>query len=163
MSSTASTTDEPTLRAELLRRAYEGEIIGCAMYQEMLDDPACVENEALPLLFDIERLTADALKPLITRYGVAVSEDAASTEGRRLAASVARRPWKEMWTEVTRLADAYLDDFRRLADVLDGDDAVIGRQVVEHEEALIAFARREIDGLPDASAPLHDYLRRYTP
>jgi hypothetical protein len=35
--------------------------------------------------------------------------------------------------------------------------------VVPHEEAPIAFAHREIADLPDASAPLHDHLRRYKP
>jgi hypothetical protein len=67
-----------------------------------------------------------------------------------------------MWAEVIRLADDYLKDFRRLADVLDGDDAAVGRQVVEHEEALIAFADREITNALDALAPLEEYRRRYT-
>ncbi|KUI31713.1 hypothetical protein [Mycobacterium sp. GA-2829] len=148
-------------RAALLRRAYEGEIIGCAMYGEMLDGNAYPETTALRLLYDIERITADALAPLITRYGVPVSDDDAAREGRRLAATLAGRPWKEMWMDVIRLADDYLTDFRLLVDVLDGEEAAVGRQVVAHEEALIAFAHHEIDEAGDALAPLEDYRRRY--
>ena len=162
MSTNNADTDTAELRATLLRRAYEGEIIGCAMYDALLNDPSHPEKQALEKLYIIERITADALKPLLVRYQVSFCEDTATTEGRRLAESLQGRPWQEMWTEVTRLADDYLDDFKRLADVLDGEDAAIGRQVVNHEEALIAFARREVDGVPDASAPLDDYLRRYT-
>lgn len=148
-------------RAALLRRAFEGEIIGCAMYDRMIGDPAYPKKDALRLLYVVERMTADALEPLIVRHGVTVTEESAASEGRQLADALAGRPWKDMWTEVTRLADDYLTDFRRLATLLEGDDAVIGVQVVEHEEALIAFAQREIADDPDALAPLQDYRRRY--
>lgn len=156
-----NTHDATELRAKLLRRAYEGEIIGCAMYQAMIDDPTHADKEALRRLHVIERVTADALKPLLDRYEVTVCEDTATTKGRRLSASLRGSPWEQMWIEVIQLADDYLDDFKRLAEVLDGDEAAIGRQVIEHEEALIAFARAEVDGEPNASAPLDDYLRRY--
>jgi hypothetical protein len=89
------TTEETTnsgLRAELLRRAYEGEIIGCAMYREMIANPTHAEKGTLELLYVIERITADALEPLITRYNVTVSVDAATREGRRLAASLEGDP-----------------------------------------------------------------------
>lgn len=152
---------DPATRAALLRRAYEGEIIGCAMYEQMIADPSYTNTEALQLLYDIERVTADALKPLVIRYAVPVTEDEAEREGRRIADTLAGQPWKSMWAEVIRLADDYLTDFKRLAAVLDGDDAAVGRQVVQHEEALIEFAHREINNADDALAPLHDYRRRY--
>lgn len=151
------------LRAALLRRAYEGEVIGCAMYQALMKTAADPNSAALQLLYDLERITADALRPLIRRHQVEVSETAATKEGRRLAQSLAARPWKEMWQETISLAEDYLTDFHRLVDALEDDEAAIGQQVLEHEEALIAFAHREIDGAPDATAPLHDYLQRYTP
>jgi hypothetical protein len=156
-----ATESGASTRDALLRRAYEGEVIGCAMYDRMIDDASHANKEALQLLYVIERMTADALKPLIDRYEVTVSEDAATREGCQLATALVGRPWKEMWTEVTRLADDYLTDFKRLADMLEGDEATVGRQVVEHEEALIAFARREINDAHDALAPLADYRQRY--
>lgn len=159
--STDTPVDDAALRARLLRRAYEGEIIGCAMYDHMAKNPAYPKKDALHLLYTVERVTADALEPLISRYDVAVDEQSATREGHRLADELAGRPWKEMWAEVTRLADDYLADFRRLAAILEGDEAGIGIQVVEHEEALIAFARREIDDDPEALEPLRDYYRRY--
>src|SRR5262245_40950089 len=154
----AHSTDDSAQRAALLRRAYEGEIIGCAMYQEMLKTPPEAKTEALKLLYTLERVTADALEPLITQYQVTVNADAATKEGRQLANYLTGRPWHEMWQDTIRLAEDYLTDFHRLIDVL-GDDAAVGRQVVEHEEALIAFAHREMDGAPDSLAPLHDYLQ----
>ncbi len=124
--------------------------------------------EPLQLLYDIERLTADALVPLMQHYQVAVSDDAADQEGRRLGAELVTRPWKSMWNEVIRLADDYLSDFNRLPDVLDEPYAAVGRQVVEHEEALIAFAHLEIADNPRGAgaaarlpAPLS--IRRDTP
>lgn len=154
-------TDSAELRAKLLRRAYEGETIGCAMYQAMIDERSFTEKDALRRLYVIERVTADALKPLLHRYEVTVDEEAALAEGRRLAAGLQGSPWKQMWIEVTQLADDYLVDFKHLAEVLDGDEAAIGRQVVEHEEALLAFARAEVHDQPHAQAPLTEYLRRY--
>jgi hypothetical protein len=154
--------DATSVRDALLRRAYEGEIIGCAMYDRMISDPAYPKKDALHLLYVVERITADALEPLIKRYDVAVDDESATREGHQLAATLSGQPWKHMWAEVIRLADDYLKDFRRLADVLDGDDAAVGRQVVEHEEALIAFADREITNALDALAPLEEYRRRYT-
>lgn len=145
----------------LLRRAYEGEIIGCAMYQELLASRLDQHGQALQLLYDIERMTADALMPLIGHYGVSVSQADAMKEGKQLGASLIDKPWKSMWTEVIGLADDYLGDFHRLADALPTTHAAIGRQVVEHEEALIAFSRREIADDPDSLAPLRDYLDRY--
>lgn len=155
---TPSTTDE---RAALLRRAYEGELIGCAMYQQMVNNPAYSNTEALQLLYDIERITADALQPLIVRHALTVSQADAAREGRRIADSLVEKPWKNMWAEVVQLADEYLTDFKRLAAVLEGEEATIGRQVVEHEEALIEFAHCEIKDSADALAPLLNYHRRY--
>ena len=80
---------DPATRAALLRRAYEGEIIGCAMYEQMIADPSYTNTEALQLLYDIERVTADALKPLVIRYAVPVTEDEAEREGRRIADTLA--------------------------------------------------------------------------
>lgn len=153
--------EAPERRNALLCRAYEGEIIGCAMYQELIARHSSDHAEPLQLLYDIERLTADALVPLIQHYQVAVSEEAADQEGRRLGAGLVTRPWKSMWNEVIRIADDYLRDFNRLPDVLDEPHAAVGRQVVEHEEALIAFAHLEIADNPEALLPRHDYLHRY--
>ncbi|OBC15391.1 hypothetical protein A5784_02985 [Mycobacterium sp. 852013-50091_SCH5140682] len=153
--------DAASVREALLCRAYEGEIIGCAMYDRMVSDPAYPKKDALHLLYVVERITAEALEPLITRYHVAVDNESATREGHQLAAALSGQPWKDMWAKVIRLADDYLSDFRRLADVLDGDDAAVGRQVVEHEEALIAFANREIADALDPLAPLVEYQRRY--
>ncbi|OMB79430.1 hypothetical protein [Mycolicibacterium conceptionense] len=155
---TPGTTNE---RAALLRRAYEGELIGCAMYQQMVDGRSHSNTEVLQLLYEIERITADALQPLIVRHALTVSEAEAEREGRRIADSLAGKPWKSMWAEVIQLADEYLTDFKRLTAVLEGEEAAVGRQVVEHEEALIEFAHGEIKGSADALAPLWAYHRRY--
>ncbi|KAA0084542.1 hypothetical protein CIW52_11110 [Mycolicibacterium sp. P9-64] len=163
MTSNDAWEDDVALRAGLLRRAYEGEIIGCAMYREMMSASNHPNSRALQLLYSIERVTADALKPMITRYEIAVAEDASVTEGIELGKRLVGRSWDDMWRETIRLAEDYLDDFNRLSEVLKSEDIALGVQVVEHEEALIAFARREIDGDPDATAPLEDYLRRYPP
>lgn len=154
-------SEDVDLRNALLRRAYEGEIIGCAMYRGLIARRGKDHRRALELLYDIERLTADALAPLIGHYGVAVSEENATREGQQLGVSLFDQPWKSMWTEVSRLAADYLRDFNRLANALDEPHTAIGRQVVEHEEALIDFARREIADDPDSLAPLYDYLNRY--
>jgi hypothetical protein len=55
--------DATSVRDALLRRAYEGEIIGCAMYDRMISDPAYPKKDALHLLYVVERITADALEP----------------------------------------------------------------------------------------------------
>lgn len=154
-----SQATDPTVA--LLRRAYEGEIVGAAMYEELIARRISDHGQALKLLYDIERITANALAPLIEQFGIEVSVDRATEEGHQLGISLTDKPWKSMWTEVIRLADDYLGDFSRLAEILTGPHAAVGRQLVEHEEALLAYAHREIADDPDALAPLHHYLNRY--
>ncbi|MGW5149417.1 hypothetical protein [Rhodococcus koreensis] len=149
-------------RVAIIRKALEGEIIGCAMYREMVDHTSGANKTPLELLYELERVTAEALETVAARYEVAVDRDAATAEGLKLAAELLEQPWETMWSEIIGLADDYLGYFQHLAAALEGtESAAVGRQAVEHEEALIEFARREVGKASDPHAPLLDYLSRY--
>ncbi|OUS95069.1 hypothetical protein [Rhodococcus sp. NCIMB 12038] len=157
-----TTPAEKHERDAMIRKALEGEIVGCAMYREMIVHTQGVNKAPLELLFELERVTAAALEPVAARYGVAVDRDAATAEGLQLASELLEQPWETMWSNITGLAEDYLGYFQRLATALEGtDSAAAGRQAVEHEEALIEFARREVGKASDPHGPLLDYLSRY--
>jgi hypothetical protein len=159
---TTSGTDRGEERNALLRESFEGEVLGCAMYDAMVASAVGNRKATLQLLHELERVTVEALEPLMSRYGVEADVDAVVGRGRHLADELMVHPWVEMWHEVVRLADKYLGVFTRLAELLDPDDARVGAQVVAHEKALIEFAGREIDGDADSVEPLRQYLQRYT-
>lgn len=158
-----SASTSSAVRDALIRRAYEGEITGCALYRTMITGEMLGSHDVLPLLYEVERITAEALEPVVARFDVSVDPDAAAAEGVRLAAEFSDVSWNAMWESIVELADDYLLDFYRLETALEGHEfAAVARQVVEHEEAQIEFARRELRNHPDPTEPLRSYLCRYS-
>jgi hypothetical protein len=148
-------------RDELLRISYEGELIGVALYTNLAAEAPPERQEPLVLLRDLEALTANAMEPLISEYGVIIDHDKARDDGNRLARQLAGVTWKQMWTDVTALADEYLAEFTALEKTLRDTHPAIGRQVVDHENALLEFARRELDDRDDSLEPLWNHMATY--
>jgi len=157
-----STPVETQERDAMIRKALEGEITGCAMYRKMVKHTQGANRAPLELLYELERVTAQALETVAARYEVAVDREAATAEGLKLASDLLNRSWETMWASIIELADDYLGHFQRLAAALERtESAAAGRQAVEHEDAVIEFARREVGKASDSHAPLLDYLARY--
>lgn len=154
--------NEEAERAALLIRSYEGELIGSAMYEKLMHFHTGRQREALELLRDMEQVTAEALSSLIEKYSVIVDPEKSRLQGLALAEKLKDREWKDMWRDVVELADDYLDDFRRLEELLGANDSRIGRQVVEHETTMIEFAKKECADDQDAAQLLREHLHQYS-
>ena len=143
----------------LLRQAYEGEIIGEAMY-------ACLEKlaenerqrQACRLLAELEHVTADVLLPAVRRHGVSVDRDAAWAEGEAYTRRAAADGWVAYLKGVTPLAEQALVGMRRLHAMSDEQDRVATARLVAHEEAFMEFVDRELVGSPDSLEPLERFL-----
>jgi hypothetical protein len=160
---------EPTPRTEgerdaLLEEAYEGEIIGEALYSA-LGRRALTNHQhhACRLLAELEAVTGGLLEPVVARHGVAVDPDAARRRGVEYAALMASDEWLEVLRQIVPLAQEALSNMQRLQQISDDEDRGPMDALVAHEEAFLEFARRESAGADDALGPLEHYLELHRP
>lgn len=143
----------------LLRQAYEGEIIGEAMYvrlEGLAEDER--QRRACRLLAELEQVTGDVLLPAVTRHGVAVDRDAAWAEGEEYTRRAAVDGWVAYFKGVAPLAEQALAGMRRLHAMSDEQDRDATARLVAHEEAFMEFVRLELAGSPDSLDPLERFL-----
>jgi len=149
-------------REALLRRTYEGEIIGetifAALHHHARDDR---QREACRLIEDIELVTGRTMSSVIARHRVICDEQAARDEGAAFAATSIGDGWRSFWERLLPLSEDALADMRRLRELSDQHDRDAIDQLVMHEELIIDFIRRELAGAADALDPLKEYLARY--
>lgn len=146
-------------RETLLRKAFEGEIIGEAMYDRLA---VLADNdhrrETARLAAEVERTTADALLPLMTRHGIPFDRHRAWNVGIRYTDESIDKGWHGYFADVLPLAEQALTGMKRLHALSDEQDQIATGRLVAHEEALLEFVRRELEGVPDSTAPLREYL-----
>ncbi|WP_053386685.1 hypothetical protein [Leucobacter japonicus] len=152
-------SDEGATRDTLLRKAYEGEIIGEAMYALLADIAEDdYQRKAARLAADVERATADLLLPLIARHGVAVDPDRAKQVGIDFTNDNIPQGWSNYFAKIQPLAEQALVGMERLHQLSDeADESATGR-LVAHEHALLEFIRRDLAGAADPVEPLQRFL-----
>lgn len=146
-------------RRTLLRAAYEGEIIGEAMYVS-LEQLASTDHErnAARLLAELEKVTGDVLLPVVNRHGVEFDRDAAWQRGEDFTKGSMDAGWVAYFEKVAPLAEAALADMKRLHEASDEQDRAATSRLVAHEEAFLEFVHREVARSADSLAPLERYL-----
>ena len=143
-----------------LLRAFEEEIVGETYYADLVghfDEPGA--GEKLALLSQIERRTAEVLRPLIERHGLVARDEAAL---KALAApKVAEHgagSWTAYMTRMVRDFPAYVAEFEGLEENAPEADRAALALLTRHEVAAIEFAELELAGDPDSLAPIREYL-----
>src|SRR3954463_9410729 len=144
----------------LLIDAYKGELLGDALFGAFAARESGEHAEKLHTLQRIEANTASQLRPLLTAAGVTLTaEDEATPRAQGTEIAEAGLEWD---TFVKGLHDAlppFLASFVRLRSIAPdaSDPALVA--LVNHEQAINAFAELELAGNPDRSlAVLHWHL-----
>lgn len=140
---------------ELVLGAYLGEVAGEAAFAGMAmlaDDP--VHRSKLEVLRLLEAQTEALLRPLAEDHGLtpaAVVEARRRGWGHATMAPDAEARWAQVVNGLIAVCPGEIEKFRRLRTLAPEADESVAAEVVAHEEALLAFARREAEGRDDAS------------
>ncbi len=129
---------------ELWVRAYQGEVLGEALFgriADRLDDEARAAK--MRRLATLERRTKEAIAPALERAGLPTEPD---PEMATLADALAvDLPWEDFLGATEAITAQYIPLYRRLGE-LDPSEQDTSDLLVAHEAALRAFARAELAG-----------------
>ena len=133
--------------ATILGEWYEGEVGGEALFWR-LAELAQPELAAKWLaLAAVEARVGERLLHVLLAHDLPVPPTSASLEWARTRAEAnSRRPWREQVAWVGEIAQEALDSMRREAAALPAPFLAMAAIVLRHEELLVDFARRELDG-----------------
>ncbi len=139
---------------------YEEEVSGVAYFNglaEHIDGGAA--RGKLRLLAKVERRAADAVLPLLEKYGLAPQDEAVLEKlGKTHVERHQRHSWTEFVNYMIARYPAYVDDFEGLEALAPEDDLPALKLLTHHEVVAIEFAHMEAAGDPDSTVPLREYL-----
>ena len=129
---------------ELWVRAYQGEVLGEALFAKIadsLDDPERAAK--MRVLSTLERRTKEAIAPSLERAGISTDPDPEMfTLADALSQGVA---WDAFLDATQSITEQYIPLYRRIGE-LDPSEQPASDLLVAHEAALRAFARAELAG-----------------
>ncbi len=129
---------------ELWVRAYQGEVLGEALFgriADTLDDPDHVAK--MRVLSTLERKTKEAIVPSLERAGLSTEPDPEMfTLAEALSAGIA---WADFLAATEAITAQYIPLYERIGE-LDPAERAASELLVGHEAALRAFARAELAG-----------------
>ncbi|MEE9279881.1 MAG: cytochrome P450 [Myxococcota bacterium] len=134
--------------AQYLTDAYQGEVLGEAFFALLAER----EREAEPaakwrLLERLERHVKGRLRAELERRGIDASEDRARVdEGRAGAAALGALPWQERLGAFRNAVCGFVAGFETAAQTAPAELKEIAGFVLQHEQALLSFAERELGG-----------------
>jgi len=143
---------------QTLLRYYEEEVSGEAYFYALADHFA--EREKVILLARIERRAAEAVLPLLEKYGLTPRDETiCHSEGKSHLETHQSYSWQEFMTYMVERYPGYVEDFRALEQMAPAGDLRALSVLTDHEVAVIDFAEKELAGNPDSLAPLLKYLQ----
>jgi len=150
-----------------LEEFYQGEILGEAMFDAMLES-ARDESERykIGLMLQLETETKARLRPILAAQGLSLREDAQMRpRGTQFALALAQAHWHEKMRALEQsVSGTWLPRYRALTAALPPSLRAIGESMVAHEQALLEMARRELDGESEQSdQPVRDLLANPLP
>ena len=142
---------------DTLLKYFEDEISGEAYFYGLAEHFA--EREKTILLARVERRAAEAVRPLLQKYGLEPREESAiHAQGKSYVEVHRSYSWHEFMTYIIKRYPGYLDDFANLENLAPAEDLPALNILTEHEVAVIEFAEMELAGDPDSLIPLNRYL-----
>ncbi|MCP4392059.1 MAG: NADH:flavin oxidoreductase [Gammaproteobacteria bacterium] len=142
---------------DTLLRYYEEEINGESYFYGLAEHFS--EREKTILLARAERVAAQAVEPLLEKYGLTPRlESDLLDEGREYVPRHRDYAWHEFMAYIVERYPDYLDDFKALEKMAPPEDLPALERLTEHEVVVIEFAQKELAGEPDSTAPLLSYL-----
>lgn len=138
---------------------YEEEIEGEAYFHELARIfEASAHKMRLTLLAEVERHAAEAVAPLIGKYGLSPRSTAELTRSGQAQARRGPAEWPGLMAEMNRTYPGYLAAFQRLEAMGPTEDRLRLAFLTRHEVAAMEFLNLEGQGAESSVAPLRDYL-----
>jgi hypothetical protein len=160
-----SASTAPHLAA--LQEFYQGEILGEAMFDAMLQSARSdSERYKIALMLQLETETKARLRPYLAAQGLPLQEDPQMRpRGEQFARELARATWTEKMQALEQsISRTWLPRYRELTATLPPPLRAIGQSMVAHEQALLDMARRELAGQSHlADQPVRDLLAHPLP
>jgi hypothetical protein len=145
-----------------LQEFYQGEILGEAMFDTMLQSAGNEsERYKIALMLQLETETKARLRPFLAAEGLPLQEDPRMRpEGEQFARELQSATWSQkMQALAESIGKTWLPRYRELANILPPALRAVGESMVKHEQALLEMARREVDGESDRSdEPVRELL-----
>ena len=139
--------------AAVWQEAFEAECLGEALFgrlAELETDPH--RRERLALVRRLEHATRELLRPELDRFGAsAEGEAAAAAQGAQLAEVAAAQPWEQLLASLEPGTARYAELYARLRPLVEPADLELVEALAAHQQALCAFAARELAGDPSAA------------
>ena len=132
-------SEKPADYFATLTAYYEEEISGEAWYAALADLFDGARADKMRLLAAVERHTADIVRPLIEKHGLAVRDPEGLKEEGRTAAARWAGDWDGLLAYMTRTFPGYVTQFRQLEGMGPPADRPMLRRMTEHEEVAIDF------------------------
>jgi hypothetical protein len=132
-----------------LQELYQGEVLGEAMFDAMLDSvQGETERYKIGLMLQLETETKARLRPALAAHGVSLQEDPQMRpRGAQFALALTAASWTaKMDALYQAIAGTYLPRYRELLAVMPPALRALAQSMVEHEQALLEMTRRELDG-----------------
>lgn len=132
---------------------YQGEVFGEAFFSEMLLQ--CSSNEErwkTNWLLQLETETKIGLRPIMVALGISIAENhEIQIQARALARARKNAKWLDVMSEMAgEIHDRILPRYRAIAANARvrsrSCDVELAMMMVRHEEALLEFTQRELDG-----------------
>jgi hypothetical protein len=129
--------------AEVWVRAYQGEVLGEALFGRIADRLEDPERAAkMRVLATMERRTKEAIAPALVRAGIPTEPD---PEMLTLAEALASVEWTDFLAATEGITAQYIPLYQRIGE-LDPSERDASELLVAHEAALRSFARAELEG-----------------
>lgn len=144
---------------ETLVLYYEEEVEGEAYFAEFarsFDNPD--HRSKMVLMAEVERHAAEAVAPLLKKYGLTPRSKADLSASGIASAKEAQSDWDTAIDEMIRTFPGYIDDFERLEAMAPPEDRALLNFLTEHEVAAIKFLDLEKSDPANSMVPLHEYL-----
>jgi hypothetical protein len=133
--------------AELWADAYQGEVLGEALFSELAGRQSdATRRHQLEVLTMLERCTKELAQPILAARDIASGDSAASAAaGRELGEGVADLPWDEFLRSFEPVTTQFLAKYRRLVVLAtDDEERRVADAYVAHELALMAYVYRAL-------------------
>jgi len=147
---------------EALVMSLEEEISGEVYFARLAEFFCGRERQALLMLASVEAVTAEAIRPLLGRYGLGMA-DPEKLQAAGLAEADRRqgRTWTQLIEEMATTFPAFVDEFECIERLAPPEDKEFMRILVEHEVAAVSFAKLEARSDPVSLRPLEEFLGRH--
>lgn len=139
--------------ATVWQEAFEAECLGEALFARLRDlQPDAARRERLEVLRRLEEATRELLRPELARVGASSDgEAAAAAQGEELASVAAAQPWEQLLASLEPGTARYAALYAELRPLVGPADAALVDALAAHQQALCAFAARELAGDPHAA------------